>query len=408
MKMKCPMACIGIAALLVVGVACGGSESGDEASATSDTALQSAPAQTQIQPQTAPAPSSAVQIASPDSAPVLSAGSMTARALNADELFASAHLIVVATINSVLEEKQIGGYGPDGQLMPAEDGGIPVTDFDVSVETVVKDDGTVGDGEGFVLRMHGHAASDPSVGSSALFELPKVGGRLLFALGRNPEGTLGSGPEGLLDISGSIVTYADGQPFAAQTSPDQLIEDIRGFAVEFAALSEQTVTSHSATSGADGGMNEDEFLILLTRQDLAMLMSSQVALVTETMDMKEMAAGVDATQLETIESWFWLALTEFGVDRGLSFAVMDFDSEDAALAQYDKITGAESGLFAMTPPIGNASAHLDVNAGGIGGMLAFVAGDKLVTMHTAQSEELLPLVSLNTIEALAKTVESRF
>jgi hypothetical protein len=40
--------------------------------------------------------------------------------------------------------------------------------------------------------------------------------------------------------------------------------------------------------------------------------------------------------------------------------------------------------------------------------LAFVAGDKLVTMHTAQSEELLPLVSLNTIEALAKTVESRF
>ncbi|MAF53208.1 MAG: hypothetical protein CL694_09385 [Chloroflexi bacterium] len=290
--------------------------------------------------------------------------------------------------------------------MPAEDGGNPVTDFDVRVESVLKSDGTVAEGEGFVLRMHGHTSSDPAVVASVLFELPKAGDRLLFALGRNPDGTFGSGPEGLLDVGDAIVTYADGEPFAAQMSPDQLVEDIRDLSAAESTPVQQVAVSHSPAD-SDGGMTEDEFVTLLTAEDIMTILSAKISLTTQTVDMREMAEGVDASQVETIESWYWLALGEAGIDRGLSFSVMDFDSEDAALAHYGEVTSDDSGMFQMTPSIGYASAHVDVNAGGIGSMVVFVSGDKLVTLHTAQDDSLLPLVSISAIETLAKVVAAR-
>ncbi|HAL47097.1 MAG TPA: hypothetical protein DCP37_05035 [Dehalococcoidia bacterium] len=423
MKMKTLILGAGIAALFVFGVACDGSDVDDQTPAVVESAPQSAPAQTSVQPrpstaQVAPAPaaapapsgvappSAAVQTSPPVSITAPSSGSMIPRAANIEQLVTSAQLIVVGTINSVLDEKQIGGYGVGGQLMPAEDGGNPVTDFDVRVESVLKSDGTVAEGEGFVLRMHGHTSSDPAVVASVLFELPKAGDRLLFALGRNPDGTFGSGPEGLLDVGDAIVTYADGEPFAAQMSPDQLVEDIRDLSAAESTPVQQVAVSHSPAD-SDGGMTEDEFVTLLTAEDIMTILSAKISLTTQTVDMREMAEGVDASQVETIESWYWLALGEAGIDRGLSFSVMDFDSEDAALAHYGEVTSDDSGMFQMTLSIGYASAHVDVNAGGIGGMVVFVSGDKLVTLHTAQDDSLLPLVSISAIETLAKVVAAR-
>ncbi len=425
MKMKSLMAGAGIAALFVVGVACSGSDADDQTPAVVETEPQSAPApaQTSIQPQQSPAqiapapapepapsgvapPSSAVQISPPVSPSAPSSGSTIPRAANVEQLVAGAELIAIGAINSVLDEKQIGGYGVDGALMPAEDGGNPVTDFDVRVESVLKSDGTVAEGEGFVLRMHGHASSDPGVVSSVLFELPEVGDRLLFALGRNPDGTFGSGPEGLLDVNDAIVTYADGEPFAAHISPDELVEDIRDLSAAESAPVQQVAVSQSPADPSSG-MTEDEFVTLLTAEDISTILSARITLTAQTVDMREMAEGVDASQVETIESWYWLALGEAGADRGLSFSVMDFDSDDAALAQYGKVTSADSGMFQMTPPIGYASAHVDVNAGGVGGVVVFVSGDKLVTLHTAQDDAFLPLVSLSAIETLAKVVAAR-
>jgi hypothetical protein len=40
-------------------------------------------------------------------------------------------------------------------------------------------------------------------------------------------------------------------------------------------------------------------------------------------------------------------------------------------------------------------------------MVVFVSGDKLVTLHTAQDDSLLPLVSISAIETLAKVVAAR-
>ncbi len=48
-----------------------------------------------------------------------------------------------------------------------------------------------------------------------------------------------------------------------------------------------------------------------------------------------------------------------------------------------------------------------MDAGGIGSMLIFIDGDKLVSLHTAQSDDQEPLLSLEGLEELAKLVASR-
>ena len=48
-----------------------------------------------------------------------------------------------------------------------------------------------------------------------------------------------------------------------------------------------------------------------------------------------------------------------------------------------------------------------MNAQGIGSMLIFINGDKLVSLHTAQSDDQEPLLSPKGLEELAKLVASR-
>ena len=63
-----------------------------------------------------------------------------------------------------------------------------------------------------VLRMFGHLNPRGGAITSVVSQLPNPGDRL-FALGRNPDGTYGTGPQGLLDVSGETVAFADGVPF---------------------------------------------------------------------------------------------------------------------------------------------------------------------------------------------------
>ena len=78
-----------------------------------------------------------------------------------------------------------------------------------------------------VLRIFGHRSGQGGV-TLTLFEHPGHGGRLLFALGRNPDGTYGSGPEGLVNVDGDVMVYTDGQPFVDNVAPDQFVREIRG------------------------------------------------------------------------------------------------------------------------------------------------------------------------------------
>ena len=163
-------------------------------------------------------------------APV-SAGMMVPRPRSVEELVTRADLVFIGTINSVLEVKMMGPYGDDGKPVPAsEEGGLPYTDYQVQVDSVLKADGTVQDGGTVVLRMFGHLSNSSAIITPNVFALPNQGDSLLFVLGQNPDGTYGSGPEGLLNVDGESVAYADGVPFATEISPDRFVQQIRAAA----------------------------------------------------------------------------------------------------------------------------------------------------------------------------------
>ena len=112
-----------------------------------------------------------------------------------------ADVIVVATISSVLAEKLLGPYGEDGTALPAdEETGSPFTDYLVQIESVLKADDVVAGADTLVLRMFGYLSRQgqgPAGGpifAGLRNAMPKPGDHLLFILGRNPDGTYGTGP----------------------------------------------------------------------------------------------------------------------------------------------------------------------------------------------------------------------
>ena len=144
----------------------------------------------------------------------MSSGSMSPYPANVEDLIARGQIIVIGTLDEKFEEIMMGGYGADGQL---SEGAMAFTDYQLNIEEVIKGDDTVSAGtESVVLRMFGHINVQKAVLTPHMFKLPEPGDHLLFALGRNPDGTYGSwnGVAGLIDIDSewAFAVFADGMP----------------------------------------------------------------------------------------------------------------------------------------------------------------------------------------------------
>ena len=48
----------------------------------------------------------------------------------------------------------------------------------------------------------------------------------MFALGRYPDGTYGSGPEGLINVDGDVVAFSDWVQFGEGVEPDAFAEQV--------------------------------------------------------------------------------------------------------------------------------------------------------------------------------------
>ncbi len=187
---------------MLIGIACG--SGGTEALKDTDVPAVQPPPEGLSVP-----PPEGLSVPPPEGLPVPppSSASMLPYPNGVEQLVAWADVIVLGTISSVLGEKQLGPYVDGKQLPAAEEGGMPFTDYEVQVETVLAGNDAVADGDTFVLRMFGHLSSQGAAITSVVFQLPKPGDRLLFTLGRNPDGTYGTGPQGLLDVSGETVAF---------------------------------------------------------------------------------------------------------------------------------------------------------------------------------------------------------
>ena len=61
----------------------------------------------------------------------------------------------------------------------------------------------------------------------------------------------------------------------------------------------------------------------------------------------------------------------------------------------------------MEPPIGDASAEVEVNTHGIGSIIVLIKGDKVIELHTAMPAGERALVDLEGLIELARIVEER-
>ncbi len=220
-KLKALVAVIGLTALIAIGAACGDGEEPTPAQAPTSTLPLARPAvaDTPVPPTTG--------VSEPSSGPVTST-MLAPRPESIEVLVRMSHIIVLGTISGVLDEKLIGAYGEDGNpYIPVEESGSPYTDYEVRVESVLKNDGDVEDGGTLVLRMFGHLSQQNDVVTLAAVQLPQPGTHYLLALGRNPDGTYGSGSEGLIYVGGERVAYADGVAFSTELTGEEFVEAVR-------------------------------------------------------------------------------------------------------------------------------------------------------------------------------------
>ena len=223
-----------------------------------------------------------------------------------------------------------------------------------------------------------------------------------MALGRNPDDTYGSGSEGLIYVDGETVAFADGVAFSTELTGEEFVEAVRQ-EIGGKILSTTSIETAPTTSGFV--LTEDKFRDFITIEDVENRLSAEVSLNAALTDFKDMAGRVDPSQVENMDSWYGMIFE--AADGGMTFSVIDFDSQSSAEDHYVAVMSETSVLQQMTPPIGDISAQVEVNAEGIGSMLVFMSGDKVVSMHTMQSEGQSPLLSLEDLVELAALVVSR-
>ena len=135
-----------------------------------------------------------------------------------DELIGDADIIAVGRVGRVVREVAEGGFRTpvDREGNPVNETLVPHTYFELELEQVIRDDGTIAQGETVLLRMEGGAQEGPmEIGQGKFMEferdypMPTTGQRRLFVLVRNPNDSYSSvGVRGLLDIGGDDVRFA--------------------------------------------------------------------------------------------------------------------------------------------------------------------------------------------------------
>lgn len=146
-------------------------------------------------------------------------GTTVAPPKTTDELLSKAQLIVVGEVGPVVQRRTFSGYGPNGEFLdglntvgqPVPQ--VPFTDFEVKVERVLRDDGSIASGKPIVLRMAGDATPEmKAITQNTHYPFSYTGDRHLFLLTLNPDKTTYGfyyGPWSRLLVDGSTLRVSD-------------------------------------------------------------------------------------------------------------------------------------------------------------------------------------------------------
>ncbi len=166
-----------------------------------------------------------------------------------------------------------------------------------------------------------------------------------------------------------------------------------------------TTPDPTATSEPETALSADISTLLLP-SDVSGL-TGHDGLTTSQRDQRPAAAVVDPSQVEHIDTFDTLSFTTQDGIQTLLLTVIDFDSEAAATDHAATVMGEESGLSETAERIGDASAFRAGNEANIGSMVVFRTGEWLVTLHTGQAGDAVPIADLEQIMTLAQLVAGR-
>jgi hypothetical protein len=151
---------------------------------------------------------------------------------------------------------------------------------------------------------------------------------------------------------------------------------------------------------------EEGFKSLLVEKDIERVLDSQVNITTTFIDYKKMMESTNSNDVIHINSFYGLSFQTQDGMKSITFAVMDFDSISSARQQFQKMMN-ESELVKMKTSIGDSSLEKEYNSNGIGSVVAFIKGYKVIQLHTAMPDNEKPLTNLKGLEELAKIVDER-
>ena len=243
--------------------------------------------------------------------------------------------------------------------------------------------------------------SSGDIYSSRELVLQRPGG-VLLNVSLRPDGTF----EGVAPI-GTYAIHLDRCEYLGCQSVFPVTVEIRDGETSTLNIDIDTGIRSAVEASEAYRLSEEAFKALLTIFDVEKLLTIAVRLNTDYTDFKAMAEGVDPAQVGNMDRWYGLVFQTEDRMKGMTFSAMDFDSEASAQGHFETIKAETPGIQDMDSPIGDASVEVEVNAQGIGSMLVFVKGDKLVMLHTAQRDDQEPLLSLEGLEELAQLVASR-
>ena len=99
-------------------------------------------------------------------------------------------------------------------------------------------------------------------------------------------------------------------------------------------------------------LTEQEFMALLTVEDVSGVLTTEVALTVSFSDLKAAAAGSDDPQLANIDSFYTRGFTDADRTKRMTFTLIEFDSESSAQNHFELVKSDTTGLEEMAPPIG--------------------------------------------------------
>ena len=157
---------------------------------------------------------------------------------------------------------------------------------------------------------------------------------------------------------------------------------------------------------AKNKLTEESFKNLLAEKDIEKILDSQENITSKFIDYKKMMESTNSNDVIHINSFYGLSFQTQDGMKTITFTVMDFDSISSAQQQFQKMMN-ESDLENMKTSIGDSSFEKEYNSNGIGSVVAFTKGYKVIQLHTAMPDNEKPLTNLKGLEELAKIVDER-